>query len=326
MTKPTLIYYDILQYRPENLKLLNENFNVLCLRDPSHDRLEILNRAEVLLAPLGYFVGKEKIDYCPDLKVIGSNTTGHPHIDVDYAKRNGIKVVTLKDHRDFLDTITATAELTWGFIIAVTRNIIPAFQSVLNGKWERWPFGGKSMLSRMSLGIAGYGRLGKMVASYGVCFGMQVRYFDPYVVEARPGVKKVDSLEELVEASNIITVHIPHEPQTENLFNKEVFAMFKKGSYFINTSRGKLVDHQALLECLQSGKLAGAAVDVMDGEFEPGFKKTVLEQPLVRYAAEHPNLIITPHIGGSTIDAWSLTQEYTIRKVLETMGQPAKKQ
>ena len=150
-----MIYYDILNYFPENIKLLEDNFHVVRLQDPSHDTKEILSQAEVILAPLGYYFAKEKIDMCQKLKCIGSNTTGHPHIDVAYANKKGIHVVTLKDHRDFLETITPTSELTWGLIIALTRNILPAFASVLNGNWSRWNFGGKRMLSRMSLGVTG---------------------------------------------------------------------------------------------------------------------------------------------------------------------------
>jgi D-3-phosphoglycerate dehydrogenase len=319
MKKPSLIYYDVLRYRPENKKLLEDNFRVIGLPDPSHDTPEILCQADVILAPLGYFMGREKMDQSPALKVIGSNTTGDRHIDVDYAREKGIKVVTLKGRGDFLKTITPTAELTWGLIIALTRNMVPAFHSVLNGHWERWPFGGERMLSKMTLGVVGLGRLGSMVASYGLHFGMGVRYYDPYVSESPIGVERVETLKKLVEASDIVTLHIPYESETEKLINREVFACFKNRAFLVNTSSGDVVDQQSLLESLESGKLAGAATDVLGGEFNPEFHRKVFEHPLVRYAATHTNLIITPHIGGSTIDAWSLTQQYTIRKVLEAI-------
>ena len=320
MGKPTLIYYDILQYVQPNLDLLNKHFEVVTLPDPSFDTPEILGQATVILAPLGYFLGKEKIDQASHLKVIGSNTTGHPHIDVSYAKHRNIRVITLKDYSDFLDTITPTAELTWGLIIALTRNLVPAYRSVINGQWSRWPFGGKAMLSRMTLGVAGLGRLGRMVASYGRAFGMKVEFYDPYVANHPPDYVRHDSLEELVGAVDVVTVHIPHETRTEKLFDNKVFSCFKNGSYFINTSRGELVEDQALLEALTSGKLAGAAVDVLNGEFEPGFNKHVPSQPLVTYASTHDNLVITPHIGGSTLDAWSLTQEFTVLQVISALA------
>jgi D-3-phosphoglycerate dehydrogenase len=320
MAKPTLVYYDILQYVRPNQDLLNQYFEVVTLPDPSFDTPEILSRASVILAPLGYFLGKEKMDQASQLKVIGSNTTGHPHIDVDYAKHKNVRVITLKDYSDFLDTITPTAELTWGLVIALTRNVFPASRSVLNGEWSRWPFGGRAMLSRMTLGVAGLGRLGRRVASYGRAFGMTVEFYDPYVSAHPSEYTRRDSLEELVDAVDVVTVHIPHEPGTEKLFDSMVFSRFKKGSYFINTSRGELVEDQALLEALTSGRLAGAAVDVLNGEFEPGFQAHVLSQPLVAYASTHDNLVITPHIGGSTLDAWSLTQEFTILQVIAALA------
>jgi D-3-phosphoglycerate dehydrogenase len=316
MRKWTVLYYEVLQYQEENLRLLHEKFKVLTLPDPTYDTPFILTQADVILMPLGFFFGKEKIDQASKLKIIASNTTGHPHIDVAYARDKGLKVVTLKNQKAFLKKITPTAELTWGLIIALTRNIIPAHRSVLEGKWDRRPFGGPSMLSRMSLGVAGYGRLGSLVASYGKSFGMTVRYYDPFVSKKNTGIRRVASLKELVRLSNIVTVHIPHERETENLFNRETFACFRKGSYLINTSRGELVDHQALLDCLIDGRLAGAALDVFEGEFHPGFQGQFGSHPLVEYAQKHSNLIITPHIGGSTIDAWKMTEEYTIKKVV----------
>lgn len=317
MSRFSVLYYHILKYQPENLKLLQENFDVIELPAPCCDSLDVLGKVDVILAPLGYYLGKDKIEQASKLKVIASNTTGHPHIDVISAREKGIEVITLKDYPEFLKTITPTAELTWGLIVALTRNVIPANKFVMEGKWDRRPFGGAAMLSRMSLGVAGLGRLGTMVASYGKCFGMTVRYYDPFVSNSQLGIARKESLEELVQVSDIITIHIPHLQETENMFNKNIFAHFKKGSYLINTSRGELVDHKALLECLLDGTLAGAAVDVFEGEFEPEFPKRLREHPLYQYAHEHSNLIITPHIGGSTVDAWSLTEEFTIKKVVD---------
>ena len=172
------------------------------------------------------------------------------------------------------------------------------------------------MLSQMSLGVVGYGRLGKKVASYGQCFGMKVGCFDPYVSNVPTTIQRHNTLASLVSASDVISVHVPHEPETENMFNSSVFENFKPGSFFINTSRGELVDHQALRDVLEKKLIAGAAVDVLENEFEHDFQQRVSEQPLVQYAATHPNLIITPHIGGSTYDAWHLTQEHTIKMII----------
>lgn len=317
MSKPKLLYYDILNYTYENNKLLHDRFDVVSLPNPDHDTPEVLASIEAVLTPLGWLFGVDKIDSCPHLRAIGSNTTGHPHIDVDHAAERGIRVITLKAYQEFLDTITPTAEMTIGLMVALTRNLVPAIRSVTDdGRWERWPFGGQRMLSRMSLGLVGIGRLGRMTAVYADCIGMAVRFYDPYV-EGEGEFQKVDTLTELVAESDIVSLHAPHEAETENMINAEVFSHFKPGSFFINTARGELVDEDALLAALESGRLAGAAVDVLNGEFVPRFGSRVLEHPLVRYATEHDNLLITPHIGGSTRDAWGLTQEFVIRRMIE---------
>lgn len=317
MAKPAILYYDILEFQPENLALLRQHFDVITVPDPSHDTPENLLRAQATFAPLGFYCGREKIDAMPHLKVIGSNTTGHPHIDVEYAAHCEIQTFTLKGQHEFLRTITPTAEHTWGLMLALTRNLVPAFHSTLRGEWRRWPYGAPAMLSRLKLGIAGFGRLGSLVGSYATAFGMQTRYFDPFVETHQQGVERVNSLEELVAWGDIITVHIPHEKETENLFDEALIKRFKTGAYFINTSRGELVDHAALLTALQDGKLAGAALDVFEDEFTQDFEEKFAHHPLLKYAQTHENLIITPHIGGSTRDAWLLTQQHVVHQILD---------
>lgn len=316
--KKKLLYYKILNFQLTNIKLLEKNFNLKVLPSPDYDTPEILKDIEIVFAPLGFFLGKEKIDMMPYLKVIASNTTGTPHIDEEYAGKKGIKVISLKGETKFLSKITPTAEHTWGLMLCLIRNVIPSFKSVCEGKWSRWPFGAPKMLSKMSLGIIGLGRIGKIVAEYGKAFRMTVRFYDPYVPKPHiRGILKVHSLQELVSKSDVITVHVPLNKETEKMINEDIISKFKRGSYFINTSRGNVVDNQALINALESGIIAGAAVDVLDDEFERGFEKSVKKHPLVNYACKHSNLIITPHIAGSTIDAWRLTQEFTIKSILK---------
>jgi len=330
------LYFEILNYKKENLDLLYDSFEIIRLNNPSMITPDILKNVSVIFAPLGYFFGEDIFSMSPNLKVVATNTTGVPHIDVERAASKGIHVISLKDEKEFLDTITPTAELTMGLIINITRNVIPAIKSVLDGKWSRWEFGGQAMLSRMSLGIVGLGRLGKMVARYATAFGMKVSYYDPFITHSelpplcpplvRGGwgvikdewnYRRTDTVEELVSDVDIISVHIPMNEENRHFFNKAVFSKFKKGSYFINTARGEVVDSQALIEALEKGIIKGAALDVLDGEFEPDFSGRVLSHPLVKYAQTHNNLIITPHIAGSTEDAWHLTQRYVIEQTIE---------
>lgn len=316
MPRTIALYYRMLRYQPENLAKLEREFDLQILDTPADDTPELLSRVEVLFAPLGYSVDRQKIDACPKLRAIVSNTTGHPHIDVEYAQSKGTHVACLKFAQEFLRTITPTAELTWGMIIALTRNLIPAHRAALGGAWDRRPFGAPAMLSSMSLGVVGHGRLGTLVARYGRAFGMRVRYYDPFVSSSSEGAERVETIEALVGQSEVVTLHVPHEKETEELISRAVLERFKPGSYLINTSRGELLDWEALLDHLQSGHLAGAALDVFEGEFVPGFAERFPSHPVLTYARTHDNLILTPHIGGSTIDAWRLTEAHAIDMAL----------
>lgn len=225
--------------------------------------------------------------------------------------------MTLLGEEAFLSSVTPTAEHTWGLLLAVMRRIPWAFRSVLRGEWDRRPFAASAMLSSMSLGIVGLGRLGKMVAVQGKAFRMEVRYYDPSEsVPPIEGLIKCDTIEQLVSLSDVVSLHIPLTPESEGFISREVLERFKRGAYLVNTSRGEVVDTVAMLAMLDSGHLGGAALDVFPGEFVPGFGDMFKYDPLLEYARTHDNLVLTPHIGGSTIDAWRMTEERTIRLVL----------
>lgn len=323
-----LLYYDILEYQESNLKLLRDHFEVVTLPNPTADTDEILSSIDVALAPLGFDFGREKIDRMPLLKVIGSNTTGEPHIDREYAEGKGVDVFSLKYDQQFLATITPTAEHAWGLLMAVLRRTPWAFHATLEGTWNRRPFGAKSMLSRMSIGIAGLGRLGKLVARYANAFGMKpIRFFDPFVErhEEIPGLIKTSSLEELVRNSDVVSIHIPAVDENFKMFNREIFAQFKKGACLVNTARAELVDENAMLEALEDGTLGAAAIDVFDGEYDLRHDELLRKSPLLAYAKTHDNLLITPHIGGSTYDAWELTERRVIEEILSLLDKRPRK-
>ena len=319
MARIRLLYYDILQYHPSVLERMHEKFEVVSLADPRHDTDDVLAEIDVVLAPLGFPFDKAKIDRCPNLKIIASSTLRVPHIDVEYAAKKRIEVCWLSDeHKEFLNTITPTAELTWGLIIAITRKIPWAHSDVCNGKWEGRSFGRQTpqMLSNMSLGIVGLGRLGSLVASYGKEFGMDVYYFSPK--SQNPGYKRCNTLLDLAGVSDVVSIHAHHTPATERMIGAEFLSAMKPGSYLVNTARGAILDENALLKALESGHIAGAALDVLADEYKPEFRTDLKNSPLVKYAKEHGNLIITPHYAGGTVDAWLKTQNKTIELVIET--------
>jgi D-3-phosphoglycerate dehydrogenase len=313
MPKPVALYYDMLQYQPENLALLEQHFHVRRRSSPAEDDAEVLSDVEICFAPLGHRFDRAKMRNCPRLLAIVTNTTGVPHIDLDAAADRDIAVLSLKDEQEFLSSITPTAEHAWGLLLALTRRTAWAHQAVLDGKWNRRPFGATAMLSRLGLGVVGYGRLGRMVARYGRAFGMQVRFFDPRVESSDDIAEKAGALTDLVAWADVISLHVPANDSTYKMIGRDVLARFKVGSWLVNTARGEVLDEQALLEALVSGHLAGAALDVLEGEFAPDFQAS--QHPLVEYARHCDNLLLTPHIGGSTLDAWGETE----RRVIETV-------
>jgi D-3-phosphoglycerate dehydrogenase len=251
---------------------------------------------------------------CPRLRAIVSNTTGVPHIDMQAAGKRGIVVCALHDEQEFLAGITATAEHAIGLMIAAWRRIPHAHAAAAAGRWDRRPWGAPRMLSRMSLGVVGYGRLGRMVASIAAAMRMQVRWFDPSVTGGTP------SLVGLARTSDVLSLHAPASAETRGLVSRRVLEAMPKGGLVINTARGELLDTEALLDLLESGHLAAAALDTIDGEYDPGFSARFAESRLARYARSHDNLLLTPHIGGSTVDAWRETERRAIVKACRALG------
>ena len=319
MSKPVLLYYDVLKFQEDNLEYIEKNFELLRLPDPQYDTDEILKRAKVIFAPMGYVLDKRKIDRCRNLQVIGTPTTGEVHIDVDYAKQKQISICSLKDQQAFLSSITPSAELAWGLVLAVTRRIPGVFDSVCEGKWIGREFGRQTprMLSTMTLGVVGFGRLGSMVARYGSAFKMNVVYYDPFISDDEH--TRCNDLYDLARISDIVSVHVHLTKDTERLIGKKFLQSMPGGSFIINTARGGIVDEDALLDALKTGHLAGAGLDMLAGEHLPGFKEQLNEHPLVEYAVNHDNLIITPKIGGCTIDAWGKTERHIVDLIIEEL-------
>jgi phosphoglycerate dehydrogenase-like enzyme len=312
--KPLALYYTLLQYQPRNRALIDRVFETVELPDPRADSDEVLAKTEVLFAPLGFPVDARKIGKCPRLRAIVSNTTGIPHIDAQEAAGRGIAVCALHDDQEFLATITATAEHTIGLMLAAWRRIPSAHVAASAGRWDRRPWGAPKMLSRMSLGIVGYGRLGRMVARTAEAMGMRVRWFDPHLSGGEA------DLPSLARGSEVLSIHAPATPQTRDLVSRAVLAALPKGAMVINTARGELLDTDSLVDLLESGHLAAAALDTIDGEYDPSFSPAFGASRVARYARSHDNLVLTPHIGGSTHDAWFETERRAIVKACRVLG------
>lgn len=320
--KPSCLYFDIMNYSESSIRMLEDYFSVTKLQTPDDvwGSDQLYKGIDVLCCPLGYRFGSKELGYFENLKVLLSNTTGIPHISRAAASDNGIYIAALHDDQEFLESITPTGELAIGLAIILWRNVLQAATSVKKGEWERRDWGGKSMLSRASIGLIGLGRIGKYVANVASSIGMVVYYFDPYIEESHGDFRRCYSLLELASVSDIVSLHCTADESNRHMIGREFFESLKSdSSILINTARGELVDSQALIDALTSGKLKAAALDTVEGEFREDFLSNTNRSDLIRYSQLHDNLLITPHIGGSTIDAWSETEKRVIIKAATYM-------
>jgi D-3-phosphoglycerate dehydrogenase / 2-oxoglutarate reductase len=279
------------------------------------DRAYLLANAglyDVLFIALRNVIDREILSRAARLRCIVTPTTGLNHVDVGAARERRVAVLSLQGETAFLENIGATAELAWGLLLALVRRIPAAHGSVLRGDWNRDAFYGAQLRDK-TLGVAGYGRLGKMVAAYGRAFGMRVVAFDRDTT-ARTAEVEFMGLEELLRQSDVISIHLSLNDQTRRLFDSSRLRGAKPGALLINTARGEIVDEAALVEALESGRLAGAAVDVMAGEATLD-AAWLARSPLAAYARTHSNVLITPHIGGVTHESVEATNLFMIEKL-----------
>lgn len=273
--------------------------------------LAALPEYDVLITRLQQDIDKEVIDAGRQLRAIVSATTGLDHIDVAHARSRGIAVLSLQGERALLEGISSTAEHTWALLLALVRRIPAAFASVRDGRWDRDAFRGRTLAGRR-LRLVGLGRTGRMVARYGKAFGLSVVAHDPDTGDWPADIERRDSLAELLADADVLSLHLPLTAQTRSCIGAEELAWLPAGAMLINTSRGELLDEAALVQALESGRLAGAAVDVIAHERSPELR---MSSPLLAYAHMRDNLIITPHLGGATVEAMAETEVFMARKL-----------
>lgn len=233
-------------------------------------------------------VDREVVEAGSRLRVVGRAGIGLDNVDVDAATRRGVLVVNAPQ-----SNIISAAEHTIALMLAVARRIPQAHASLVAGRWERNRFVGAELYDKR-LGIVGLGRIGTLVAQRCLAFGMRVIAYDPYVSEqraARLGIE-LGTLEEVLEHADVITLHVPKTSETRRLIGEGELARCKDGVRIVNTSRGGIIDEQALASALKSGKVAGAGLDVF--ETEP-----TTSSPLF----ELDGVVVTPHLGASTVEA-----------------------
>jgi len=295
---------------PEAMTMIEEHFDV-DYRPPDHDALvKIIGGYDYFWGHVDLKVDTPVLERAERLKAINTSSTGTDHLDKEEMKKRGIKLLCIAEDYSLLDTFMATAECAWMLLLACCRHFRSASRGALDGDWRNcFAYLGRQ-LSQRTLGVLGVGRLGKMTVEYGKAFRMRVLGCDlkPFSID---GVEPVD-FETLLRESDAISIHVHMTPENYHLFDAEVFARMKDGAVLVNTSRGDVIDEEALLAALESGRLAAFGADVLHDEWRPDMRR----QPVVQYAKDHDNVVLTPHIGGGTFKSFHDARVFSAKKLV----------
>lgn len=275
--------------------------------------LAVIDKYDAYLPSLDVRIDEAMVANARNLKVIGTPSTGTDHLNLPAIRDAGIVCFDISREFDLIRGFTATSELAFTLLLNVNRKTLPATASVFTGQWGREEFTGFQLHGK-TFGILGLGRLGTISARIANGFGMRVIAHDVAEVTA-PDVEMVD-LETLCREADVLTIHVHLRDDTRGMISRDVVASMKKNAIIINTSRGAIVDEAALLDALREGQIGGAGLDLIDGEW----LDDITGHPLVRYAAENDNLVITPHIGGATHESIYGARVFMARKVAEYLG------
>ena len=253
--------------------------------------LAVIGEYDAIITRSGTTVDKDLLDAAVKLKIVARAGVGIDNVDVDYASSKGVIVV----NAPFGNTNSA-AEHTMALLLAFCRNVTQANNSLKSGEWKRAPFTGHEIKGRLA-GVIGLGKVGGRVATRLKSFECEVLACDPYISVKRAhdlGVKLV-AHEEIYRNCDIITVHTPLNDETRDMIGAKEFALMKSGVIILNVARGGIINEQALLDNLESGKVTGAAVDVWSEE-PP-------KSELLKRLITNDKLIVTPHLGANTFEA-----------------------
>jgi len=273
---------------PSALKVFSEHSDWSVVSPDKNSLASELADADAIVVRSATFVDGPMMEKSPKLRVIGRAGVGVDNVDLDAATRRGIVVMNTPG-----GNAVAVAEHTFGLMLAMARSLIRADSTMHAGKWEKKTLQGTELRGK-TLGILGLGRVGVEVSRRAQAFGMKVVAHDPYVAPNLAQQLNVTMvpLDELYAQSDYISLHVGLSPQTQGMINEETISKMKKGVRLVNCARGELLNEQAVIEALKSGQIGGAGLDVYSNE-------PLKDSPLMTL----PNVILTPHIAGSTNEA-----------------------
>ena len=266
-----------------------------------------------------FFIGEELISQLLNLKLIVTASTGKNHIDEEFCKSKEILVKGLLDS-DVVKNIKASSEFTFLLCLAAIRNFKASLKTVHDGNWRNVEekLRGREIYG-LNIGIIGFGRIGSNLANYFQALGSKILAYDPYVFDFSGFNKEIQvcsNLKELLKDSDVVITSVSLNDETKNMVNEEFFRNLKRGCTYINTSRGDVVDEEALLNALETKKISSCALDVLKNENQKNF---LVNNKLVNYSFKHENLIITPHIAGLTIDSETKAQKAAFDLILQNL-------
>ncbi len=294
---------------------------VASVDDGPLDRSALLSRIgdyDAVVVRFGHRIDDPVLQAGRKLRAIACAATGTDHIDVDAAAARGIKVISLRGETEFLRGISASAECGWGLLLALMRRLPEAIAMGKSGRWNRDAMRGRDLAGKR-LAIIGCGRIGEKTAAYAQAFGMKVAAYDPHRPDMPPGVERRPTIVAAVADADVVMVHPPLTAETRNLVGAAELGAVKHGVVLVNTARGAVIDEAALLAALKSGWLSGAALDVLADEAP----EALARNPLLEWARNHDNLLITPHIAGASLDAMAATEIFVAEKLAAVLRVPA---
>ncbi|MEY4165603.1 MAG: D-3-phosphoglycerate dehydrogenase [Actinomycetota bacterium] len=249
---------------------------------------EVIKGASALIVRSATQVDDALLEAGSDLVVVGRAGVGLDNVDVEAATKRGVMVANAPE-----SNIVSAAEHTLAMLLAVARNVPQAHAALVEGRWERSRWEGVELLDK-TLGIAGLGRIGKLVAQRAAAFGMRIIAFDPFVSAERARAMNIElvDIDRLIQESDFLTIHLPKTKETVGLIGRDMLLKAKPNLRIVNVARGGIVDEDALAEAVSSGVIAGAALDVFA-------KEPTTESPLFSV----PGIVVTPHLGASTTEA-----------------------
>ena len=256
------------------------------------------------------FILDEEVLKDSNIKVINTCSTGTNHIDIEYCKENNIEVWHLAKDYELINQLPSTAEHAFGLMLSLIRKIPMSFHSVRDGNWDYEPYIGRQ-LKGLTVGIIGYGRLGKIMCRLFDGWGVKLLVTDPYErINERITTARGVPLSELLERSDVVFLHTHVTDETRGMVDDEFLSQMKQGSYLVNTARGELVDEGSIIKSIEQGHLKGYGTYVIKYEFG-----NIHNSKLVEFSINpNNNVVITPHIGGMTIEGQTKAYTWAVNK------------